>query len=199
MGSGSIGDDVIKSLTGRAKVDGPVCSRINAAQVNTTLPENYIDKLFIQDDDSYSMSSFAPSTAPTELDNVSYRSVPQRAPSPQVANNKNTADSQSVQSSSSSVETQSLMSSDSVEKCSQVATAATSDSGTTDNGQNSQQSIRRKPNVKKSHRRPSTAPTSFKRSLSPQDVIKEGEVLNISSTTEAPSPLVSGPLVMYYS
>ena len=208
MGSGRISDDVIKSLVGRAVYDGPVCSRIKNTQLNTSLPDGYIDRLFVQeDDDVHSMSSFVPSTAPTELDNVSHRLVPQRVPPP-VSNSRNTGDNQSLKSSSS--ETQSQMSSDSG-RGSHVAVDSTSNYSTTHNSsetsQNSQcaggklESIRRKPNLKKSHRRPSTTNgTPLRRSLSPQDVIKEGEILNVSPTNETihevQSP-VSRPLVVF--
>ena len=188
MGTGSVSGDVMKSLVGRAMYDGPVCSRINAAQMNTSLPDDYIDRLFMQDDDVYSMSSFAPSTTPTELDNVSHRAA-QRAPPP--VPNRSTSDNQSINSGSS--ETQSQISSDSLERTSHVAAAG--NCGTTQNSSetshNSQtiggklESIRRKPNVKKSHRRPSANNVlPLRRSLSPQDVIKEGEILNVSPTNE---------------
>jgi len=198
MGSGSVSDDVMKSLVGRATYDGPVCSKMKTAQQNTTLPDGYIDRLFIQDD-AYSMSSFTPSAVPTELDNVSHYSVPQRA-TPLAYNSRTTCDNQSLKSSSS--ETQSQISNDS-ERASHGSIDGISNSGTThsNTGGGKLESIRRKPNLKKSHRRSSiTNPISLRRSLSPQDVIKEGEILNVSPTNEpiheVPSP-VSRLLVVF--
>lgn len=158
--SGSVPEDTMASLAGRAKYDGPVCARVKNVQSNPVLPEGYCERLFQQDEDTYSMQSVSPSIAPLEYDGTINSSVPTAtvtAPIGIISQESNT-DSVGVLSSSSS--------------------ESSKDQPLILETKQNKSSIYRKPNIKKSKRYctvDNNTNGGFKKSLSPRDVIKEDE------------------------
>ena len=183
----NIPEGTMESLVGRVKYDGPVCVRVKNDHPNTTLPDGYCDRLFQQEDDTYSMqsyaSSIAPSVAPMEYDNDT---VISSVPSATITTAEGVNFSLSQESNGS------VLSSSSSE--------SSKDQPTTGEIQRKASSLQRKNIMKRKYRsKPSTIDTltdgiGFRRSLSPRDVIKEDEVLDLSQEndimpTEMPQPL----------
>jgi len=159
------------SLAGRAKRDSPACARVKNVQLNPVLPEGYCEGLFQPDEDTYSIqscassiaSSIAPSIVPSEYVSGYLPTATITIP---IRNNVNL-------SQESNLENGSVLSSSSPE-CSK------------DQPKQSKPSIIRKP-VKKSKRRKPVDGNpggGFRRSLSPRDVIKEDEVLDLSQESD---------------
>lgn len=171
LGGSSVPESIMESLVGRAKYDGPVCAMVKNDQPSSMIPEGYCDRLLQQDDDTYSMQSYATSIAssitPSEYDD----SINCVIPSATVT----TTDGVNVslsQESNSSV----LSSSSSESPKDQPPTIGEMKRKTS--------SFQRKHNVKGKYRMKPLVDNNLidhkgiRRSISPRDVIKEGEVLN---------------------
>ena len=173
LGGSSIPENTMESLVGRAKYDGPVCARVKNVQLNSMVPEGYCDRLFQQDDDTYSMRSYATSIAPSEYDDNLNCSIP----SATVTTTDGVNISLSQESNSS------VLSSSSSE-------SPKDQPPTTGEIKRKTSSFQRKHNVKGRYRMKPlscdnlTDGTSFKRSISPHDVIKEGEVLDLGQEND---------------
>ena len=188
LDGGSIPENVMESLVGRAKYDGPICAMVKNVQPNSMIPEGYCDRLFQQEDDTYSMqsyatsiaSSIAPSIAPSEYDDNINCSIPSATVT--------TTDGVNIslsQESNSSV----LSSSSSESPKDQPPTRRETTMGEM---KRKTSSFQRKHNVKGKYRmKPSstvdnnlTNGKGIRRSISPRDVIKEGEVLDFSQEND---------------
>lgn len=187
----SVPEGSMESLVGRAKYEGPVCARVKNVQPNTVLPDGYCDRLFQQEDDTYSMqsyaSSIAPSVAPMEYDD---ESINHSIPSATVTTTSGVNISLSQESNGS------VLSSSSSE-------SSKDQPSTVDMMQRKTSSFQRKRILKKKYSSKSstmdnlTDGKGFRRSISPRDVIKEDEVLDLSQDAqesdiipiEAPQPL----------
>ena len=187
----------MESLVGRAKYDGPVCAMVKNDQPNSMVPEGYCDRLFQQDDDTRSMQSCAPSIAPSIASSIGSSIAPSEyddnvnciIPSATVT----TTDGINInlsQESNSSV----LSSSSEESPKDQPPTKGEIKRKTS--------SFQRKHNVKGKYRmKPSSTVDNnlidcklIRRSISPHDVIKEGEVLDLGQEndiipTEMPPPV----------
>ena len=171
----TIPENTMESLVGRAKYEGPVCVRVKNSLPNAMVPEGYCDRLFQQEDDTYSMQSNATSIAPSLCDNNVNYSIPFAMVT--------TADGTNINLSQES--NSSVLSSSSSEcpKDQQLPTTGEIRRQTS--------SFQRKHNVKGKYR---TKPSSsldgltdgkgFRRSVSPHDVIKENEVLDLSQESD---------------
>ena len=174
LGTDGIPEGTMESLVGRAKYDGPVCVRVKNSLPNAMVPEGYCDRLFQQEDDSYSMQSNATSIAPSQCDNNVNYSIPSAMVTTADGTNINLS-----QESNSSV----LSSSSSECPKDQLPTTGEIKRQTS--------SFQRKHNVKGKYRiKPSSSLDSFtdgkgfRRSVSPHDVIKENEVLDLSQESD---------------
>ena len=178
LGPGSVPESTMESLVGRAKYEGPACARVKNAQPNTSLPDGYCDRLFQQECDTYSMqsyaSSIAPSVAPVECD------YNHSVPSATVTTADGVNISLSQESNGSVVSTSSSESSKDQPALGEIMQRKTTSS------------FQRKQIMKKKNRPNYKSPSSdnltdgkgFRKSLSPRDVIKEDEVLDLSQEND---------------
>lgn len=188
------------SLIGRANYEGPVCARVKNAQPSssTMLPDGYCDRLFQQEYDTYSMqsyaSSIAPSVAPVEYD------VNHSVPSATVTTADGVNYSLSQESNGSVVSSSSSESSKDQPVPAEIMQRKTTSS------------FQRKHNMKKKNRPNYKLPSTdnltdgkgFRKSLSPRDVIKEDEVLDLSQDNDiipldVPQPLSPTRVSRLYS
>lgn len=184
----SIPESTMESLVGRAKYEGPVCARVKNDQPNTSLPDGYCDRLFQQESDTYSMqsyaSSIAPSVAPVEYDYN--HSVPSATVTTTDGVNINLS-----QESNGSV----VSSSSSESSKDQPVPLEIMQRKTTSSFQRKQiMKKKNRPNYKSSSSDNLTDGKSFRKSLSPREVIKEDEVLDLSQESDVIPLDVSQPL-----
>lgn len=184
--SNNVPESLMESLVGRAKYEGPVCAKVkNDVLPNTVLPEGYCDKLFQQEDDSYSMQSYAASIGP------SITQLECDIPSAIITTTDGVHHNLSQESNNSVLSSTSSESSKDQHSTGDVMHRTTS-------------SFQRKRNLKGKYR-PKPSPimdnhtNGIRRSISPRDVIKEDEVLDLSQENDIMAlemPRVSSPVAV---